>query len=145
MEQMDLVRRITPSAEGFNDLAENKPIAPGDKLFTRVRQIRSRLNMIDNTLCQAIALMKEVTTLNDMDTQESKCVCEKTADKVCNYIQWCRKWGPITIRKTIEVLVTIEQKIDEKEDCRRENELERQSGWDPTDNREINKKGLFDN
>ena len=96
--------------------------------------------MIDNALCHAIALMKEVTTLNDTDTQESECACKKTADKVCYYIQWCRKWRPIMIKKAIEVLVTFEQKNDEKEDRRRENELEHQSGWDPTDNRRINKK-----
>ena len=82
LEQMDLVRRMTPGAKGYNDPADNKPIAPGDELFKRVKQIRFQLNKIDNAGYKEIALMKDVAKLNKMKTLKSEYVCKVTADRV---------------------------------------------------------------
>ena len=96
MEKTNLVRRISPNTSGYNTQDKKKPVEPTNKLYQKIRKVRTRLNKIDNKLRKTISILKEVITLDDMDTSESDTAAFKNIHRANRYIKWTRKKGPLT-------------------------------------------------
>ena len=86
MEKTNLVRRISPNTSGYNTQDKKKPVESTNKLYQKIRKVRLRLNKINNSLRKTISILKEVITLNDMDTSESDMAALKNIHRANGYV-----------------------------------------------------------
>ena len=135
MEKMDLVRKVTAKKVGHDRKGDGKKsFAPMDKLYQRLRKVRTNLNSLDSALNKSIKEMIKIIELQLVGKSPTKQMMEMS-----KIIDWVRNKGKGAVEQGVEVLIEIEKEIKEESNKLQEEEGEKMVGINLTDGSKVNR------